>query len=613
MPREFQFTGRTSEFWIPLDGSQRELTARDSFGWTVYARAKREISRSQVEAETEMITRMLIEQFPKEHKKWRATVVPLRQTGAADVRGRLWLLLGAVAFVLLIACLNVSNLLLARGTERSKEIAVRLGLGADRRRIIRQLLTESILLAGMGGALGLLLAGWADKALIALFRERSELPRLEQTGVDLRVLGFSLLVCLGSSLIFGLVPALHASKLDFNQALKETGRSSAGIRSRRLRNGIIVAETALSLLLLAGAGLMLRSFYNLLKIDPGFHVHSILTARLPMPRYRVPDEKQRPMYYTELLHRTQTLPGVRSAALATVVPLTGSEAVFVIRDDNGEVFSSAFRAVSPEYFHTLGIPVILGRSFDESDTAERPRIAVANEALARKMWPGENPIGKTIKWGKGVPIVGVVGDIKHKALNAAPQPELYIPYLQYLGVPVSSLVLRTDLDPINMIPAMRKAIREFQPDQPIVDARTMEQVVYDSVAQPRFYTLLLGIFAGLAAVLASAGVYGVTSFLVSRDQHEIGIRMAIGAQNRDIIREFVGAGLRYILIGIALGLAASMGATRLLSSMLFQVKPTDPATYAVVSVLLLVLTLAAAFAPARRAIRVDPVVALRHE
>jgi len=619
MPPIFEFSHSRCEFWIPpslesLEAGQK----RDRPAFMVYARTKPGISPQQAQAETETVSRLLTQQFPESHKGWRATVRPLQEKTVAEARPTLLLLFGVVGFVLLIACLNVANLLLARGTDRAKEIAIRTALGAGRFRIVRQLLTENLTLAILGGALGLLLAGWANKALVALFSQKTTLPRLEQTSIDGRVLAFTLLLAFASSILFGLIPALQASKLDLNETLKETGRSGmGGIRSRRLRSLLVVAETALSLVLLAGAGLMLQSFYHLLQVNPGFKTDHVLTARLPMPAFRVPDKKRQPAYYTELLQQIQTLPGVHSAGLVTVLPLGGGEATFaiqVIHDDGTEEnHSYPFRAVSPDYFRAMGIPLVMGRAFTESDTADAPPVAIVSEVLARQLWPRENPIGKQLRLKTWVPVVGVVGNIKHTGLSAATQGELYLPYLQFLGTPNTVLVMRTHSDPMDMAGAIRKRIREAQPDQPLSDVRTMEQVLADSIAQPRLYTWLLGIFAGLALILASAGVYGVMSYSVSQRQHEIGIRMALGAQNRDILREFVGQGARYVLIGLLVGLAGALAATRLLSSMLFEVKRTDPVTYALVSLLLLVWALGAIYIPARRATRVDPLTALRYE
>ena len=618
MSSEFQFVDKRAEFWLPLQFSSEELSNRDRQSFTVYARAKGSATRLQVEAEARMVSQALVQQFPKEHENWRATVTLLRDTVAGEIRPTLFLLFGAVAFVLLIACLNVANLLLARGGERLKEIAIRISLGAARIRIIRQLLTESLLLSLMGGALGLVLGAWVNRGLIALFWRRAELPWLEQTGIDGRVLAFTLALILTSSVLFGLVPALQATKLNLSETLKEAGRSGrGGVRSRRLQNLILIAETALSLLLLTGAGLMLRSFYHLTRVNPGFSADRVLTARLPMPAYRVPEKSKRPAYYEEILHRVQRLPSVQAAGLATVLPLFGGEAVMAIRTvhDNGDVEDRRyyFRAVSPDYFRAMGIPFIAGRDFTDADASNAPPVAIVNETLARQLWPGENPIGKQLKVPKTPLVVGVVGSIRHTSLSAPPNPELYMPFLQYLGTPNSMLVVRTSTDPILIVNAIRTAIRQYEPDQPIVDPRTMEQVISDSVARPRFYSLLLAIFAGLAVVLAAAGVYGVVSYTVSQQRHEIGIRMALGAQNRKIIGEIAARGFRYVLIGIAFGLAAALVATRLLSMLLFEVKPTDPATYFVASAFLLAWTMAAIWLPARRATKVDPLVALRDE
>jgi len=618
MSSDFQFVDKRSEFWIPLQFSGEQLSKRDWESCTVYARAKVSTTRPQVEAEARMVTGALVQQFPKEHKNWRATVLPLRETIAGEIRPTLFLLFGAVVFVLLIACLNVANLLLARGQDRLKEIAVRISLGATRIRILRQLLTESLLLSLMGGALGLVFAAWVNRGLIALFWRRAQVPRLEETSIDGRVLAFTLLLILISGVLFGLVPALQATRLSLSETLKETGRTGrGGVRSRRLQNLILIAETALSLLLLTGAGLMLRSFYHLTRVDPGFSADRVLTARLPMPAYRVPDREKRPAYYEEILHRVQRLPTVQAAGLATVLPLFGGEAVMSVRTvrDNGDVEDRRyyFRAVSPDYFRAMGIPFKAGRDFTDEDASNAPPVAIVNETLARQLWPGENPIGKQLKAPKTPSVVGVVGSIRHTSLSAPPNPELYMPFLQYLGTPNSMLVVRTTADPMLIVNGIRTAIRQFEPDQPIVDPRTMEQVISDSVAQPRFYTLLLAVFAGLAVLLAAAGVFGVTSYAVSQQRHEIGIRMALGAQNRKIVSEIVRRGFVCVLIGMVFGLVAAFAATRLLSMLLFEVKPADPATYMAVSAFQLVWTMAAIWLPARRAMKVEPLVALRDE
>jgi putative ABC transport system permease protein len=614
MPAEFQFNERRCEYWVPYRFTSQDLADRDLRSFQVYARAKPGITRQQVQVEAASISALLSHQFPESHESWRATASPLRDAMVADARPSLFLMLGVVTFVLLIACLNVANLLLARGMERAKEIAIRVALGARRLRVIRQLLTECLLLAISGALLGLLMAGWANKWLIALFSQRTAIPRLEQTSIDGRVLCFTLFLALISTVLFGLIPALQASKLDLNEVLKEGARSGMGsVRRSCLRSSLIIAETALSLVLLAGAGLMLRSFVHLLHVNPGFRTERLLTARLPMPAYRFPDREQQAAYYTEILSRIQSLPDVQSAGLVTVLPLSGAEATLAISDSNGKMTGRPypFRAVSPEYFQTMGIPVILGRPFTALDTAQNPRIAIVSEALARELWPGVNPLGKMFNnWAR---VVGVVGNVRHAKLSVPPEAEIYVPYLQFLGTPMSSLVVRTRTDPLAIVPAVRRTVRGFQPDQPIADIRSMEEVVSDSVAQPRFYTLLLSIFAGLALVLASAGIYGVTSYWVSQRQHEIGVRMAVGAQKRDILRMFMGQGALFVLIGITIGIAGALATAGLLSSMLFEVKPTDPLTYGLVSALLFAWTLLGIYVPARRATKVDPLAALRDQ
>ncbi len=618
MPPSFQSSERNHEFLIPLSISPEQAGNREFFDFQVYARARPGVTREQVQAESETISQALVQQFPAEHRHWRARADLLHERMVAEARPMLLLLLGVVGFVLLIACLNVTNLILARGTERAKEIAIRAALGAGRFRILRQLLTENLILALFGGAVGLLLASWVNRVLVSLFSQKTGLPRLEQTGIDGRVLGYTLILALVSSVLFGLMPALHASKIDLNETLKETGRSgSGGIRSSRFRNLLIVSEIALSVVLLVGAGLLLRSFVRLLQVDPGFRPERVWTARLPMPAYRVPDKKKQPAYYSQILHQVQAIPGVHSAGLATVLPLSGGEAIITIRTehDDGTVDDNSFpfRAVSPDYFKALGIPLLMGRCFTDADTSEAPQVVIVNEALARQRWPGENPTGNRLRLQKWVQVVGVVGNIRHGGLDKAPQGELFLPYLQMLGTPNSMLVVRTHLDPIGITQAIRSKIHEYEPDQPLADIRTMEQMVSDSIARPRMYTGLLGIFAALALVLASAGVFGVMSYSVSQRQHEIGIRMALGARGRDILREFMNRGTRYVLIGLVIGLAGAIATTRLLSSQLFEVKGTDPATYLVASLLLLACALVAIYVPARRATRTDPLTALRHE
>lgn len=616
MPPAFQFNRRLFELWAPLTFTAEHLGRRDWPAFMVFGRLKPGVTRQQADTEMDTLSGALRQEFPETHKDWRAVLASLQEEVAAESRTTLLLLLGAVGFVLLIACMNVANMLLARSWGRAKEIAIRSALGARRLRVIRQLLTESLLLAGLGGALGLLLAAWGGPALARLFP--GSLPRLDQTSLDVYVLAFTLLLSVLSGVLFGLAPALQVSRVDLNETLKETGRSGAGgWRGHRLRTLLVVAETALSLVLLVGAGLMIRSFVRLLQVNPGFKAERILTVRLPLPTYRVRDRKKQPAYYTEILEQVQTLPGVQSAALVTILPLGGISTVMTFARTGEEAdekgWTVPFRSISPEYFRVMRIPVLMGRPFNESDREGAPQVAIINEALARRMWPGENPIGKSLPAGGFLPVVGVVGNVKYGSLMAEPRPELYLPYLQRLGVPQSALVIRTASDPSKLTASVRKRIRELHSDQPVNEVRTMEELIANSVSRPRFYTVLLGVFGGLALLLAAAGVYGVMSYSVSQRHHEIGIRMALGARPTDVLKLVVSQGARYVVIGVAIGLGGAFAATRLLASLLYGITPTDPPTFAVISLLLLAVALAAIYVPAHRASRVDPMVALRHE
>ena len=616
MPAVFQFDSRRCEFWVPLHLELRYVISRDLPLFKIYARAKAAVTRQQVREEADAMSRFLVQQFPLEHKDWKsASVRPLVDT-VADARPLL-LLMGAVGCLLLVACLNVANLLLSRGTERAKEICVRVALGTDRSGIVRQLMTESLLIAVLGACLGLLAAAWANRALVAFFARNLPLARMEQTVIDGRVLAFTLCIALISSIVFGLVPAFRTSKVDLAETLKETGRSGQSIRSRHLRNFIVVGEVALSLTLLTGAGLVLRSVYNLLHVDAGFNARGVLTMRLPLPTFRVPVRNQQPAYYREILERVRAIPGVRSAGLVTTLPLSGSQVVLTVgsysKNKPGQERSFFFRAVSPDYFRTLGIPLQMGRVFTEMDTVGSSQVAIVNEALARQLWPSENPIGKQLRLRRATEIVGVVGNIKHRGLAKPPEPELYLPYLQYLGVATSSLVVRTDDEPLDIVPAVRQRIRELQPDQPIADVRTMNQLISDSVAEPRLYALLLGSFAGLALALAAAGIYGVVSWSVSQRSHDIGIRLAIGAQRMDILKHLLRTDGVQILVGMAVGIVCTLFGSTLLAGLLFEVKPADTATYFVASLIVLVCAVGAIWLPARRAMTVDPLVAFRHE
>ncbi|MBZ5500575.1 MAG: ABC transporter permease [Acidobacteriia bacterium] len=613
MPAEFQFTDRKSEFWIPLQFSSEQLSHRDWRLFKVYARANIGISAQSVEAEARRMSEAIIRQYPNEHAGWSVAIRTIGESTVGEVRSKLFLLLGAVGCVLLIACLNAVNLIFVGNAERSREIALRAALGASRSRIIRQCLIEILIIMLSAAFLGLALGSVEIQWLVTTFGGMSGVPRLEQTSIDWRVLCVTIALSFICTVAIGLLPSLHASKQDFNEILKETARNVyGGKRSRHIRGCIIIAETALSLLLMTGAGLMLRSIYNLMTVDPGFNAENLLTLKLPLPEYRISDEKQQAMYYLQILRRVQAIPGVRAAGLSTVLPLAGGDALFQIRSTaDREVFSAAFRSVSPEYFDVMRIPIVKGRPFRESDTADSQRVAIVNEALAGKMWPGENPIGKIIKWGKGLPVVGVVKDVKHRSLALPTQPELYMDYLQYLGAPQSALAVRADSNPLNLVADIRRTIRSMETDQPLTEVRTMEEVIYDSLAQPRFYTSILTGFAIMAILLASIGIYGVMSFLVSQQRHEIAVRLALGARNCDIMWEYLSRGMRYVVVGIGTGWIAALALTKILANMLFEIGQTDLVTYIGACLFLLFITASAIAIPIGKAMRMELLVALR--
>lgn len=528
-----------------------------------------------------------------------------------------------MGFVLLIACLNVANLLLACSVDRRCELALRAALGAGRMRVVQQLLTESMLLEVLGGAAGLLVAVWSSHALVVAFPGRIPVPRLDQSRMDTGVLLFNVALSMATGLAFGLVPAFYASRLNLSETLKDGGRgASSGVGFQRLRNLLVVAETALSVVLLAGAGLMLRSFDKLLGIHPGFNPESVLTLRVPLP-VSIKEEPLQAAYYSRMLERVQRLPGLNAAGLITPLPLGGVDANATFGVEGrpapaGERQLVKLRAVSTGYFRAMGVGLRRGRLFSEGDGAVTPAVVVINESLARRYFPTEDPLGRRVGLsgspkGPWFTIVGVVNDVKYLNLRDEGSPEMYRDYRQYLFAPFAvTLALRTGVDdPMRLAATVQKEIRAANPDQPITDVKSMRQVISENVSQPRFYTLLLSIFAGVAVLLAAAGLYGVLAHAVSGRVREIGIRIALGASPRAIVGQVVGHALALVAAGIGIGLAASCALTRLLAAQLFQVSPTDPLTFAAVSAVLAAVAAAASFLPARRAAAVNPVTALR--
>ena len=626
MPPQFQHpepgVRQPPQLWVPLD--VKDPRGRRSDFLSVIARLKSNASIEQARAEMANIAGRLEQSYPATNAGWSTIVLPLHERFVGDVRRALLLLLGAVGFLLLIACANVANLLLARATMRFKEIAVRTALGARRGRIVRQLLTEHVLLALIGGTLGLLLAYWGIDALLAL--SPGDIPRLEAIGIDRWVLLFTLTVSLATGVIFGLLPALSASKLNLNELMKEGGRSSTeGSRGNRLRNGLAVSEVALSLLLLIGAGLLIKSFLRLQDVKPGYNPGHVLTAELTPPATRYSENQQIVNFYDQLLGQLSTQPGVQSAALTTGLPLSGGGDVLAFsvegrtQGTNERVPDAEARVVSPDYFRTMEIPLLRGRQLTERDGPDAPFAIVISDSLARRYFGNEDPLGKRITFGdpnakdaRWYNIIGVVGDVRQADLAAEPYAQVYRSYRQ-TPRRAQTIVVRTAGDPHAFVETLRKQLSALDPQQALYNVRTAEKVVAESIARPRFNMLLITIFAVVALLLAAVGIYGVISYTVTQRTHEIGIRMALGARPLDVFKMVVRQGLVLALVGVGAGLAASFGVMRLLRSLLFGVTPTDFVTLAGVSGILILIAVLASYIPARRATKVDPLTALRYE
>jgi len=626
MPPQFQHPqpgmSQPPQLWIPLDVKVERGRRGDFLG--VVARLKPGVSMEQARTEMATIAGRLEQSYPATNAGWSTIVLPLHERFVGDFRRPLVLMLGAVGFLLLIACANVANLLLARATMRFKEIAVRTALGARRRRIVRQLLTEHVLLALMGGALGLLLAFWGIDALLAL--SPSDIPRLDATGIDRWVLLFTLAVSLATGVIFGLMPALNASKLNLNELMKEGGRSNIeSSRGNRLRNVLAVSEIALSLLLLAGAGLLIKSFLRLQDVKPGYNPSHVLTAELNPPASKYAENSQIVNFYDQLLTQLAAQPGVQSVGLTSALPLSGGGDILAFSIEgrslasNERVPDAEARVVSPDYFRTMEIPLLRGRQLSEQDGPNTPFAMVISDSLVRRYFGNDDPLGKRITFGnpnakdaRWYNVVGVVGDVRQADLADEPYAQVYRSSRQ---VPrrAQTLVVRTAGDPQAFVETLRSQLSGVDPQQALYNIRTAEQVVAQSIARPRFNMLLITIFAVVALLLAAVGIYGVISYTVTQRTHEIGIRMALGARPSSVFKMVVGHGLVLALLGVGAGLVASFGVMRLLSSLLFGVTPTDFVTLSAVSVMLIVIVALASYIPARRATKVDPLIALRYE
>ncbi|HVF90769.1 MAG TPA: ABC transporter permease [Blastocatellia bacterium] len=612
---------KSIDLWVPLAVDFKTL-GRGSHGFRVIGKTRPGVTVEQARAEMENVGEQMDQEFYQD-SGFGATAVPFLGHVVRNIRPALLILLGAVSFVLLIACANVANLLLARAASREKEIAIRTALGAGRLRIIRQLLTESVVLALLSGAVGLVLTVLGLRALVALAPDN--VPRLNEVGVDLRVLAFTFGVSLFTGVVFGLFPAFQASRPDMNESLKEGGKgSSKGAHGRRVRNLLVVSEVALALVLLTGAGLMIRSFLRLQKVDPGFKPEGVITMRLQVPQSRYPDNPQIVSFYQGVMEKVKALPGVEYAGAVSNLPLSGSYSSGTVTVDQPSAsidnasFEADRRSITPDYFPALGIELQRGSNFTGAETADSQGVVIVDETFANRFWPGEDPIGRRIKLGGNqstapwLTIVGVVGHAKHYNLNSKGREQVYFPHAQR-QTRTLFLAVRTSGDPSALVGAIRSQVWALDPSQPLSDVQTMEQRVYSSVAQPRFNTMLLGIFASVALILAAIGVYGVMNYAVTQRTHEIGIRMALGARQKDIFGLVVGQGMLLVAIGVAIGLVGAFIVTRLMASLLFGVTATDPTTFAGVALVLVMVSLLASYIPARKATRVDPMVALRYE
>jgi putative ABC transport system permease protein len=632
MPAGFTFpiSSDPVELWIGAaidnEGGGSALTAqRGNHVIEVIGRLKPGVTLGQAQTEMSRITRVLEKQY-SDNPDLGALVVPFFDRVIGDLRTPLLLLLGAVACVLLIACANVANLLLARAASRQKEMAVRAALGANRWRVVRQLLTESVLLSLCGGLAGLLVAAWGTDLLLSLAPRG--LPRIAETTIDGRVLGFALLVSILTGIFFGLTPALHSARFDLVTLLKESGRGvGEGSQGNRIRHSLIVTQVALAFVLLVCAGLLIGSFRRLQQINPGFDPNNVLTFRISLPITKYRENEQVESFYRQLVSRIKTLPGVTGASATHVLPLSGANSAvgFAIEGVPTEPniqfpYESAFRATRPGYFGTMGIQLLQGRDFDERDTVRGNQVTIINETLARQHFPNQNPLGRRINPSFGIDergvqwreIIGIVKDVRHSSLSENAGAECYVPHTQ-APWPTLTIVARTNHDAKGLMTAVRKEVNALDSDLPLFNVKTLDEYLTLSVAQQRFSSLLLTIFACVALILTAIGLYGVMAYSVMQRTHEIGIRMALGAQTGDVLRLVIRRGMTLALIGVLFGLGAAFALTRLIKSLLFNVSATDPLTFISITILIVIVAFLACFVPASRAAKVDPIDALRNE
>jgi putative ABC transport system permease protein len=616
MPAAFAFP-RDAEYWQPI-ALDPANPPRGAHYLAVVARLKPNVTVVEAGTEMRLIAERLAQQYPESSANESAEVVPLLDQILGDIREPLFALLAAVGIVVLIACANVANLLLVRASVRDREIAIRTAIGASRGRLVRQMLVESLMLALAGGAAGVLIAYLALEPIQTL--SAGNIPRVQDVAIDSQVLLFALVVSVATGMVFGLAPAWHASRADVAAIIKETGRSSSAAGGRWTRNALLVAEVALSIVLLVGATLLLRSFARLTDVDPGFRADNVLAFRVSLPQPTYPQPHTRVSFYGALIDKLEALPQVQSAGMVQALPMRGSYVLSVAIQGRpvppGEEPSANHRVVNPGYFSTLGIPVKRGRTFSEGDTETAPMVAVIDEAFAARHFPDRDPIGQGIDIGNGTDgfyqIVGVVGDVHYSGLDANPHPTMYVPYRQDVFSTMWVLA-RTHGDPRQLASAARLAVREIDPALPAYSITPLADVISESVGQRRFTMLLLVVFASMALFLAAIGIYGVVAYAVSQRTQEIGVRLAIGAARRDVVTLIVGGGLKLALVGLIVGLGGALALSRLIEGMLFNLTPFDPVSYVATAAVLLTVAALACYVPARRALRVDPLVAIRQQ
>jgi putative ABC transport system permease protein len=613
MPRDFEFPIQEEkvEMWVPLTFHEDLTQMRGAHYLDAVARLKSGVTPQQALADLDAIANRIAQQYPK-LVSGKTSVVPLKQDLVGGVRRYLLMLAGAVVFVFLIAAANVTSLMLARAAERQKEIALRLALGATRLRLLRQLLTEGLTLSLLGGAAGVLLAVWSMDFLLAI--APGDLPRLQTARVDWVVLSFALIISVICGVLLALAPALRSSSPDLNSTLKESGSRSALAPRQSLRKGLVVVEISLAFVLLAGAGLLIRTLWKLNSINPGFESQAVLVAEIVLPKSKYRDDTSRTTFFHELIDRINAIPGVESAGGTSNLPLSGTNMVFLASVEGQEgSFPASFRSVTSDYLRTMRIPLLRGRWFDDKESASAQRVVLINETMARQISKDGDALGKRIKHGfkdQVAEVVGVVGDVKYAGLDRPTKPEMYAPFAQQPW-PFMRIALRTHGDPASFATAVRRELQAIDKNQPVDKMMTMSSVVNSSIQTRRFYMQLLGVFAAVAFALASAGIYGVVAYSVAQRRREIGIRMALGATRGDVMRLVLRESFLVTVLGVVLGLGGAYAATRVLTTLLFDVKPTDPVTLLSLSLLLSVVAIVAAYIPARRAAKVDPLVALR--